>query len=188
MAKRAAPDEKPYRPLLDTELVNAALSNAGPAALRSSPAQRHSAVEANVVEMRVANAKLRIDQQDSLAAPTRTFDSAAENGSLKNEQERDLVERFDREKRILFTRPEEQAIDRLVTSLAARVNAQLKLSHLIRALVTLALHAEGQIDKRAGETPPLVRPPNGDAQGLQRFEREIGNILAAGLRDAGPLR
>ena len=35
---------------------------------------------------------------------------------------------------------------------------------------------------------PLVRPVNGDAQGLQRFEPEIGRILAAALRDTGPLR
>ncbi|MBA3572463.1 MAG: hypothetical protein H0W34_10930 [Pyrinomonadaceae bacterium] len=99
-----------------------------------------------------------------------------------------VVEKFDQEKRILFTRPESQAIDRLVVSLATRLNAQVKVSHVVRALVGLMLHAESEIDKRAGEAGPLIRPANGDAQGLQRFEREIGRIFAAALRDAGPLR
>jgi hypothetical protein len=99
-----------------------------------------------------------------------------------------LVEKFDQEKRILFTRGETQAIDRLVTSLAARLNAQVKVSHVIRALVALLLHSDAEIDKRAGEAGPLVRPPNGDALALQRFEHEIAKILAAGMRDAGPMR
>jgi len=50
------------------------------------------------------------------------------------------------------------------------------------------LHAEGELDKRAGDAGPLSRPANGDAQALQRFEREIAKIVAAALRDAGPLR
>jgi hypothetical protein len=99
-----------------------------------------------------------------------------------------LVEKFDQEKRILFTRSETQAIDRLVTSLARRLNAQVKVSHVVRSLVALLLNAEGEIDKRAGEAPPLVRPANGDAQALQRFERDIARILAAGMRDAPPIR
>jgi hypothetical protein len=73
-------------------------------------------------------------------------------------------------------------------SLAARLNAQVKVSHVIRALVGLMLHAEASIDRRAGENGPLVRPANGDAQGLQQFERDIGQIFATALRDAGPLR
>lgn len=50
------------------------------------------------------------------------------------------------------------------------------------------VNAETEIDRRAGETGPLVRPANGDAQGLQRFEREIGRIIASAIRDAKPLR
>src|SRR5882724_3977352 len=46
-----------------------------------------------------------------------------------------VVEKFDHEKRILFTRPESQAIDRLVVSLATRLNSQAKVSHVVRALV-----------------------------------------------------
>jgi hypothetical protein len=64
----------------------------------------------------------------------------------------------------------------------------VKVSHVIRALVDLLLHAEGEVDRRAGEVGQIVRPPNGDAKALQRFEREIGNIIGSALRDAGPVR
>jgi hypothetical protein len=58
----------------------------------------------------------------------------------------------------------------------------------MRALVALLLHADGELDKRAGEAGPLSRPANGGAQARQLFEGEIAKIAAAALRDAGPLR
>jgi hypothetical protein len=187
MAKRAAPDEKPYRPLLDAELVNAALSHTVPSATPASPPAQYS--PARVFEMPRGENARRSDPN--------TFDHAAPSGESApriTEPEhlralaQNLVEKFDQEKRILFTRSESQAIDRLVISLATRLNAQVKVSHVVRALVGLLLNAETEIDRRAGETGPLVRPANGDAQGLQRFEREIGRIIAAALRDARPIK
>lgn len=189
MAKRAAPDEKPYRPLLDAELVNAAISNVGPSSSRSTPQSIPTAPSGKILEMPRSESPRRFEQV--VSEPEVELDETRAMGS---EPERfrhavqAVVEKFDQEKRILFTRPESQAIDRLVVSLATRLNAQVKVSHVVRALVGLMLHAESEIDKRAGEIGPLVRPANGDAQGLQRFEREIGRIFAAALRDAGPLR
>lgn len=179
MAKRAAPNEQPYRPLLDTGLMSAALAQVGPSAASGSESP-----STKVVEITRSEPARRIE-------PTRL---ANESGLRLFEPERPplshehFVEKFDQEKRILFTRSETQAIDRLVTSLATRLNSQIKVSHVMRALAGLLLHAEGEIDKRAGELGQLVRPPNGDAQALQRFEREIAKIIAAGLRDAGPVR
>lgn len=184
MAKRAAPDEQPYRPLLDASLVSAALSNTAPSTLppASNPVQVTPPQSSKIVEMPRGEPSRRIEQ---VRAQT-------ENKPLEREVEKptapQLFEKFDQEKRILFTRGETQAIDRLVTSLAGRFNAQVKVSHVMRALVGLLLHAEGEIDKRAGELGSLTRPPNGDAQALQRFEQEIGKVIASGLRDAGPLR
>ncbi len=179
MAKRAAPDEQPYRPLLDATLVSAALSNT--ASISPAPAS-NPAQSSKVVEMPRSEPARRIEQ----------VRAQSENKPLEREVEGtaapQLFEKFDQEKRILFTRGETQAIDRLVTTLAGRFNAQVKVSHVMRALVGLLLHAEGEIDKRAGEVGSLVRPPNGDAQALQRFEQEIGKVIASGLRDAGPIR
>jgi hypothetical protein len=89
---------------------------------------------------------------------------------------------------MLLTKAESLALDRLVNSLARRVNTQVKLSHVLRSLVALILHAEGEIDRRAADRIGLTRPPNGDFKGIQRFELEIARIIADGLRDAGPPR
>lgn len=186
MAKRAAPDEQPYRPLLDAALVSAALSQV---VTPSSPPKEvelprvasggtGKAADAPKVEPLRRIGQIQPESQSVAAAPSREESRAPQVH----------VEKFDQEKRILFTRGETQAIDRLVTSLAARLNAQVKVSHVIRALVALLLHADAQVDRRAGEAGTLVRPPNGDALALQRFEREIARILADGIRDAGPVR
>lgn len=187
MAKRAADDEQPYRPLLDANLVSAALSHvvtpgapprdadsARPASSATKPAESTKVELAKRIEL------IQVEPGGSVAPAT------PPRGEGRSAQE--LVEKFDHEKRILFTRGETQAIDRLVTTLAARLNAQVKVSHVIRALVSLLLHAEAEVDRRAGEAGTLVRPPNGDALALQRFELEIARILAAGMRDAGPIR
>lgn len=183
MAKRASPGEKPFRPL-NPELVSEALSKP---TLTTAPAPEAEApsVSARVVEMP------ELTRRDGDAAAKPRFASIAESrlqtSSEPTAAAQPLVEKFNSEKRILFTRPETQAIDRLVHTLASRLNCQLKVSHVFRGLTALLLNAEAELDKRAGEHGPIVRPPNGDAQGLQRFEREIGRIIAGAIRDARPL-
>ena len=186
MAKRAAPDEKSYRPLLDADLVSAALSHVAHAS-SPDPAPTTATSSLKVVEM-------HRPQPDRRDFPKLDLDTVADKISRTLEAERPraslqpLVEKFDQEKRILFTRTESQAIDRMVMSLASRLNAQVKVSHVIRALVSLLLHADAEINRRAGEAPPLVRPANGDAKALQNFEREISRIIGAGFQDAAPIR
>ena len=188
MAKRAAPDERPYRPLLDASLVSAALSqvvtpSAPPKEVELPRAA--SGATARVGESSKVEPLRRIGQiqGEQVAHPPAAVPTREESKAPQIH-----VEKLDQEKRILFTRGETQAIDRLVTSLAARLNAQVKVSHVIRALVALLLHADAQVDRRAGESGPIVRPPNGDALALQRFELEIAKLLADGIRDAGPVR
>jgi hypothetical protein len=178
MAKRAAPDEKPYRPLLDTDLMNAALTQV------VSNAQPHTA-PTKVVDLPRSEPPKRFEASRPIPQPSvqRQLDP-----ELRAPSPAPFAEKFDQEKRILFTRSETQAIDRLVTSLAMRLNSQVKVSHLMRALVALLLNAEADVHKRAGEAGPVIRPPNGDAQALQRFEKQIAGIIGSALTDAGPLR
>lgn len=174
MAKRAAPDEQPYRPLLDMNLVSVASAPGPKVDVDSQTVNGKS--ETKVIEMSRSDATNRNDQ-------------AARNDSNKTmTAPQEFADKLDHEKRILFTRSETQGIDRLVTSLATRLNTQVKVSHVIRALVGLLLHAEGHLDKRAGEASPLTRPANGDPKGMERFELEIGKIVSAAIRDAGPLK
>jgi hypothetical protein len=188
MAKRAAPDEKPYRPLLEAELVRAALSHVAPAGSGSRSAPAPQATSAKIVDIPRADMPRRPEIAPDVGRATAESTFASSETESPSPAVQAVVEKFDHEKRILFTRPESQAIDRLVISLATRLDAQVKVSHVFRAMVALLLNAEAQLDRRAGEAGPLVRPANGDAQGLQRFEREIGRIIASALRDAGPLK
>ncbi len=182
MAKRSAPDEQPYRPLLDAGLMSAVLGQSA-SEMPAAPAPPHTSSN-KVVEMSRAEPSRRVEH----TRPELDVISGLSEGERPRQAAQLLVEKFDQEKRILFTRAETQAIDRLVTSLAVRLNSQVKVSHVMRALVGLLLNAEAEVDRRAGEGGPLVRPPNGDAQALQRFEKDIAKIIGAAIRDAGPVR
>jgi hypothetical protein len=180
MAKRAAPDEQPFRPLLDAGLVAAAIANQATQGVSTS----QNAAQ-KVVDLPRSETMRRIE-------PHRTEAHEAQPKEFEREGRgrgpQPILEKFDKEKRILFTESETHSIDRLVNNLATRLKSQIKVSHLVRAIVALLLNAQGEIDKRAGEAEPLVRPPNGDSQAMQRFEREIAAIIGAALRDAGPIR
>lgn len=92
--------------------------------------------------------------------------------------------RLEQELRVLYTRQERQSLDRLVSTLAIRLQTQLKASHVIRALTSLILNAEAKLDLRGAERGPLARPANGDVAGLLRFEREIALLISQAIRDA----
>lgn len=184
MAKRAAPDEQPYRPLLDAGLVSAAMAQ--PSAAASTI--KEVAVSRSAPKLSLEPARPDSTRQSEGRGIGRFEAQLPARMPPEKEAAKSFIEKFDQEKRILFTRTETQAIDRLVTSLARRLNAQVKVSHVVRSLIALLLNAEAEIDTRAGEAPPLVRPANGDAQALQRFEKDIARILASGFRDAPPLR
>jgi hypothetical protein len=98
------------------------------------------------------------------------------------------MEKLAREKRVLLTFSEEREIERLVARVAEELATPVKFSHLLRAYMTLLLHAENEITKRARQAVPLHRPPNGDPVALARFEHRLAQILSAAFRDAPPLR
>jgi len=140
---------------------------------------------AKVVELSRADAV-------SIGAPSKGRDG--QSGRVGSEpmparaMAQELVEKLDQEKRMLLTRAENFALERLVGTLASRLNTQVKLSHVLRSLVTLLLNAEAALDRRAGETIGLSRPANADFKSIQKFEREIAKVIAGALRDAGPPR
>ena len=172
MAKRAPTGELPYRPLLDPSVLNAALSPV----LTTAPVNE---LQKNIVEFARSSEQVRVEKPQVNKSVIDGNEPALELS---------FTEKLDQERRLLLTRTEGQALDRLVNSLALRLNTQVKASHVLRAMVTLLLNSEGDIDRRAGEADSMTRPPNGDLKGLQKFEAEIANIIGAGIRDAGPVR
>lgn len=171
MAKRAPVGEEPYRPLLDPSLVAAAISPKKPDSeaikepiLRREPlVGRHNSQPVGDVR-RIQNIE------------GRTFQAP-----------RPLIEKMDCEKRVLLTRSENAAVERLVNALAGRLNTQLKLSHVLRALTVLLLNAEDELERKARDVN-LTRPANGDFNGIQRFEREIAKLMESAIRDSRPIR
>jgi len=165
MAKRPPVDEKPFRPL-DVAVLQSVLQHA-PESTAISPVT--SSLANNAMASAVATPLPRPE-----AAPPRA-------PAL-------VLKKLDQEKRILFTREESHALDRLVTALASRLQAQVKVSHIMRAATLLLLRAEGEMVRAAAAHGPMTRPPNGDMAALQRFERELAALLDRALREALPLR
>jgi hypothetical protein len=184
MAKRAPAGEEPFRPLLDKSLISAALTKAAPA---EQVAPSPEPVPPKVIDIPRNDIPKRQEASRPPPQPPQPQKQEVPEDATPLAGQY-IVEKFDQEKRMLLTRTESDALDRLVRSLARRLNTQVKLSHVLRSLVALILNAEREIDKRAGEAPSLSRPANGDAKALQNFEREIAKVLASAIRDAGNLR
>lgn len=178
MAKRAPAGELPYRPLLDPSVLNAALSPTVASPQAAEPQKK-------IVEFARASEQKRVEEPKQIQEPQ--VPKAVVEKKVPA-PENAFTEKLDQERRLLLTRSESQAVDRLVNSMATRLNTQVKASHVLRAMVTLLLNSEGDVDRRAGEVGSMTRPPNGDLKGLQKFEAEIANIIGAGIRDAGPVR
>jgi len=160
MAKRAAINEKPFRPL-DAAVLRSVLHHTG--------------------------GEIEVIPHPEPLPPVTKPESPAIQMEVQTHPKPPL-RKLDQEKRILFTREETHALDRLVTALASRLSAQVKVSHVIRAATLLLLHGEGEIGRAASERGTLVRPPNGDMAAIQRFERELAKLINSALRDAPPLR
>jgi hypothetical protein len=175
MGKRVPQDDRPYRPV-EEALVRAVLTHQG----------GEGVAEANGTDG---------PQQINRSFVTTSVEISSERevleGVPRDRQEIaqvPLVEKLTREKRVLLTFSEEREIERLVARIAEELGTPVKLSHMLRAYMTLLLHAENEIVKRAHQVGPLHRPSNGDPLALIRFEQRLAQILSAAFRDAPPIR
>ena len=178
MAKRVPKDEKPYRPV-DEGLVRSVIS--GQAVGGASEGQAALALAEPATTEPIAPPAPRLARATE---PVSDDHTSSASSVAENPLERKKL----REKRMLLTRQEERELERLVTRLGAEVCSSLKLSHVLRACVTLLLHGEDVILEHGKCSPELLRPANGNAAEIARFEKQVAHILMAGLRDARPLR
>lgn len=96
------------------------------------------------------------------------------------------VERLCREKRVLLTRSEEVRLERLVIAMAEKLKTSVKLSHLMRATVTLLQYAEAELLRQCELAPAMKRPDNNSPEELLAFEGAIAEIVHRALRAAPP--
>jgi len=174
MGKRVPEDEKPFNPV-EAALVRSVLAEEPPAAEPIARLGLPSIGLRNASE----NEKQDLNGYELKKSPRR--EPTSDPHVL-------LEGKLNREKRVLLSQPEERELERLVNRVAGELSTPVKLSHLLRACVTLLRHAEDQIADQARQAGPLTRPSNGDPAALAEFEHRLARILSAAFRDAERLR
>lgn len=96
------------------------------------------------------------------------------------------IERLSREKRVLLTRSEEVRLERLVIAMAEKLQTSVKLSHLMRAVLTLLQYAENELLRQCELAQAMKRPDNNSPGELLAFEGAIAEILHRALHAAPP--
>ena len=192
MAKRAPVDEKPFRPV-DEALVRSVMTGTPEGGVKAEPTRRdvpQAVTTAPVSRTTVAVMEAPVERPATpriVAMPgaTTTTHRRAETAAVGGAEP--TLERRDREKRVLLTRVEERDVERLVGRLAGELRTPVKLSHVLRACITMVLHSEEELVEQARRTN-LVRPGNGEAVELAEFERGLAQVFAGAFRDSRPMR
>jgi len=83
---------------------------------------------------------------------------------------------------------ERRELNRVLNQISQELGTSVSASHVQRALLTLLLHGEAEVLKRAREHAPMRRPPNDNLAAIAAFEFRLAKILYGGLRQAPPLR
>lgn len=191
MAKRT--EEKPFRPL-ETSLVQAVMH--GSAAVKEEvhheplpepkpqPVREAAAPPVNAAGIGEGREPIRPTPSPEVrpAPPQRRVQTPHVVPTSP------LLERMEREKRVLLTPSEERALDRVVANIGAELGASLKLSHVLRSCIRLLINAEDELIDRARATGRTIRPPNGDLPAIEAFEKVIASVLQSGIRSSRPLR
>jgi hypothetical protein len=176
MAKRAPVTETPYSPL-DADLARSVMEGVPP----GDEVQTSAGVTvAKLAENPRRPKSQRADTDKLVELPTARNPAAVAAAKVQK--------RLSREKRVLLSADEERQIERLVDRIGEDLGTSLKLSHLLRACMTLLCHAEGELHSTATTLGPLIRPANGDAVALAQFEFNLAKLLSKALRDAPPVR
>ena len=84
----------------------------------------------------------------------------------------------------MLSRREERNIERLVDRMADQLKTTVKLSNVLRAAVSVLLHAEEELVRKLENIKKLERPSNSDAVALAQFEHELARAISQALRDA----
>ena len=175
MAKRAPTTETPYSPI-DPDLARSVMEGI-PAAGEVTTSNRSARLKATEKPRKANSLRTETDKFVELATARNPGVAAAS-----------VQKRLSREKRVLLTADEERQIERLVDRIGEDLGTSLKLSHLLRACMTLLCHAEGELHSTATSLGPLIRPSNGDAVALAQFEMSLAKLLSKALRDAPLVR
>ena len=178
MAKRAA-DVAPYHPVRES-LVADVMAGGRTLAVEVQPTRESLRP---VQQMSEASPKAQWEgiPRLAIAQPTARTEDARQQEAV------DARKRLSREKRFLLSAEEEDRIEDLVRSLARELQTPLKLSHLVRAVISLITRSQGELIAASRTMHQVSRPSNGDNPGLLRFENEVARLMDSAFRMAKPL-
>lgn len=192
MAKRAPIDEKPFRPV-DEALVRSVMSGMPEGGVKPEQNRREGGQALAAASAARSSVAVLEPPTDRSQPSPRVVPMPASTPTLRRAEAAAVggaeppLERRDREMRVLLTRTEERDVKRLVARLDAELRTPVKLSHVLRACMTMVLHAEEELVEQARRTT-LIRPGNGEAVELAEFERGLAQVFAGAFRDARPMR
>ena len=161
MAKRVSPEEKGWNPV-EASLVGDVFNPQEQVTSQTadSPAPSNS---------RVVSIDAHRDQPN-----------ATQRDGPKQEPKE--VEKLSREKRVLLTESEEDTLERLVKDISKKLGTSVKLSHVLRATVSLLMHSQDELLKQSQKMGRLKRPPNNDPAALAVFEHNLARIVDRAIR------
>lgn len=176
MAKRAQSDEAPYRPLLNVDLISAAIA--------SEPVKQIVTAQPapTIAPAEIPTRALPQPPPPRIEEPKRVQATASALLPAVSPGPENLIsEPFDHQKRVLFTAAESLALDRVAYDLSMKLKTQVKVSHVVRAMLRPFLASEAYISAVASFSSPLSRPGNANFQELLEFENAIGTLMESAL-------
>lgn len=177
MAKRLE-REVPYTPL-DDSLVNSVLK----------PPQEQSPQDAPIPQTsRRASSPRTRPRTGTQVIGQPVLDAPSNQDAAKQSANPAETERMNATLRVKASSREKREFESFVARLGAALDTTLKPSNLLRALLTVAQHAEAEFTEKARRLAPLRRPPNDDAIAYAEFEHRLVRLIDAAIRAATPMR
>jgi hypothetical protein len=189
MAKKHAPDHKPYSPV-DVALMQSLPTIFSPASSEEEPAP--AAVLEPEAELPPPVPAIEEEEEENLPPSKVVRMPLPERESVlpptdQPRHEPVTSERLTKQLKFQVSQPERLEIMRVVHRFAGELETSLDWSHVARALTLILRHAERELLQQARRNGPMPRPRNDKALALAEFETQIARILLRAFRDAGPM-
>ena len=191
MAKKHAPDHKPYSPV-DVALMQSLPTIFSPTSSGEEPAPTAVLEPEAELPPPVPEIEEAEEEEQSLPPSKVVKMPLPERESLllsadEPRHEPATSERLTKQLKFQVSQPERIEIMRVVHRFAAELETSLDWSHVARALTLILRHAERELLQQARRNGPMPRPRNDKALALAEFETQIARILLRAFRDAGPM-
>jgi hypothetical protein len=178
MAKRVAPEEKPYSPVQEA-LARDVLVKRPPRPAEDARPPLAVVEGAEAEPVPPAPPAPPVAFPPPAAAPAAEASDPAPGPAPRTAKKRDLT----REKRMLLTRDEERELDRLIDEISDELGVRVKVSNVMRASVALLFNVREELTKQCRRAKFSKRPRNGDPTEIANFEENLARLFESAVRN-----